>query len=191
MHVIGPAVTIATGLTVANYAGKFGDRKVDIKEGEYAIPKYDMYFDNVKYMNTELWFMPDLCLVILYGMTFLLHVVGLFNVDYVRFGYELGTLYIIRGIACRLTVGYVSPRSLATSDIKGGANCYITDLVISGHTMTASVLFCNVLDVCTSNWLVMLYTIVWAVSVSSNLFVGDHYSSDVFIGLVLTWLLHY
>lgn len=189
MQFIGAVVTFVAGALIADRAGKFGDNLVRTYN---LAPIYDLYDETIGYMNEQLWYLPDFTIAILYVLTLLLWSLSILNINLTLLFYELGILYIIRGIACRLTIGYISRRGITCRGaVQGGANCYISDLVISGHTMTASVLFYSVVDVCDSNWLVIIYTIIWVLSVSSNLFVGDHYSSDVFLGLVLPWLLHY
>lgn len=190
LQFIGSVVLLVTGAILADHAGKFGDNIAD--DNSYVTPRYDMYYDLINRIDVSLWYVPDMSITVLYGLTLVLHLFGVIKIAFTKLIFELGVLYIIRAIACRLTVGYSSPRSTVTyGKIKGGTNCYVSDLVISEHTMTASILFCTVFDVCNSNWLLALYGVIWFVSVSSNLFVGDHYSSDVFIGLVITYLLHY
>lgn len=189
--------TMVVGVVLSNAAGRFGDAIADTYPIQ--IPKYDLYLDTVGYITKRLWFMPDLTLVLLGSTGLMACLFNYISIDYEQFIYELGLLYIIRAVACRLTVGYVSPRRVITRGlVSGGANCYYSDLVVSGHTMTACMMYYFMFDELrrdirnTDNITVLsCVTMLWIVSVSSNLIVGDHYSSDVFLGLVLPYLLHY
>lgn len=190
MQFVVPVATLTLGTGLAKHAGKFGDKIVtdDLwAPRQYMVPKYDMYFDNFKF-HVNWWFVPDLTLSLLFLMLFF----QMYLVNYSKLIFELGVVYIIRAIACRLTVGYVSLRRAMTfGQIKGGGNCYYSDLVVSGHTLTACIFYFNILDIYDNNIFLIVYTLIWAISVGSNLFVGDHYSSDVFLGIIISFLLHY
>ena len=113
-------------------------------------------------------------------------------IKFTHFVRVYGFVFLIRGLCIATTSGYVSYRKkIGKHKQQHGANSNYTDLVISGHTMTACLLFYNIID--SNCGLVYLYVscVMTTFSVFVNLLVGDHYVSDLIIAVTLSCLAHY
>ena len=181
------------------------------------VPHYDLFHSNVRRppcINHH--YLADLfiCLLIVLWAP---HVTVL---TYSRFLSVFVFLFTVRFACIHSTIGYVSMRKAKNYDMGAGSNKNFTDMVISGHTITAVLIWLNILDTLhpdipeigfidhvlpsiypseiyniVSDVLLHWYTIVaflaTIASVLSNLFVGDHYTSDLIIATTLVYLAHY
>ncbi len=188
-----------------NHVGKFSDGLVNANVGpNYLTPIYDVYYSNVNRIFTNYHMLPDICTGILFITAVIIHgevsfanfylSYNLYNIEQIL--YQTSILYLIRATACRSTIGYASKRHTLPANKSlnnmAGLNCYFSDLVISGHTITSTISFCFLFDVYAEQLTqIISVVLMWLVSVSSNLLIGDHYTSDIFIAIVLTFLLHW
>ena len=152
-------------------------------------PIYDVWHNNISnyiIFLGELWWLPD--------VTLLINMLGIMALDYNQlelFIYQLSILYTIRLFACGSTIGYVSPRYVITNNNYGILNNYCTDLYISGHTLTATLMWCFMMDINHDLLAIITLTVVCLISIISNLIIGDHYTADVIVGIALPILLHW
>lgn len=98
--------------------------------------------------------------------------------------------YLIRLLSIISTYGYVSRRYLLDTHYNTGFNANFSDLVISEHVGLTWILAIDILKhgLC---WQKNIATWLAVLSAYVNLAVGDHYSSDVILGAIISTLLQY
>jgi len=177
-------VLLVLFLQICNYSiGKANDKLAvynSIYESDYLTPIYDVYFSHNKAFLIDHHYLPDLILFINMLLS------CWFIEDYNLLLNSLIAFYLIRGICIFITVGYVSVRFLEKKKInQKGTNTIFTDLCISGH-----VGMCCILSLCVVNPVIRFLSLILSgLMIFVNLAVGDHYSSDVFLGTVLAVLI--
>ena len=179
------------------------------------VPTYDVWISNFGVPLVKHHYLPDLLGA---GMFALFVGTMWFGavLDLDRFVRVHSFLLAVRLACIGTTYGYASPRlhaetkasggnssgsgrargrgepslSSDSSVRKGGFNSGSFDLVISGHTMLKVLLFLHLYDQ-SPLWYSLPAGVFAVFAVSSNLLVGDHYSSDIILAVVLTYLSHY
>jgi hypothetical protein len=152
-------------------------------------PTFDIYHhligENLRFLFLY-WWVPDLTLLItMFSIMFLSYE------DIEKFIYQLSLLHIIRNLACISTTGYISPRYVYSRCKIGITNACCSDLYISGHSMTATLVWCFIHD---TNINIVLYLFICFIAFStvlSNLLIGDHYTADVIVGVSLAMCIHW
>lgn len=100
--------------------------------------------------------------------------------------------YSIRGICIATTTGYTSMRQHKGhhgGKKETGMNFAHTDLVISGHTGGAWIMALDIMQY-GSGWKPVVSLMLAISSAFFNLANGDHYTSDVILGMLLPALIH-
>ena len=153
------------------------------------VPTFDIYHHFLGYNLRSFfrfWWIPDSLLL----MT-IVFVCFLQYKEFEQFIYELCILQIIRILACVSTVGYVSPRYFYNRCHLGFTNNCFSDLYISGHSLTATLIWCFMYDKNLSFIWYSLITLIAFLAVVSNLLVGDHYTADIRVGVSLAMAVHW
>lgn len=112
---------------------------------------------------------------------------------YCKFVFEHAILIVARGLSICATVGYVSFRKFEThpdtppSLIRSGGN---SDLTVSGHTMVQTLILCFIHDVAPL-WYFYGTSFIVFTGLAIIVLSGEHYTSDVILGSVLAFFVHY
>lgn len=98
-------------------------------------------------------------------------------------------LYFIRGVAIGLTSGYSSYRHASGlyNEDERNMSRFFSDLVVSGHVGVVWLLIFEVLGRC-AFYKKIIWIFMGTMSVAVNLLVGDHYCSDIWLGIILAGL---
>lgn len=185
-------ICIITTVCVAylnKIVANFHDRVyINTPTKELPYPVYDLWFSNFSAPLIEHHYLPDLSLLVMFCLAYqyITYITLMHFVRVYRF------VYIVRCLCIATTSGYVSYRKKEGNHLQVfGANSSYTDLVISGHTMTAMLLFCVIYDSECSEHYLVISSLTATMSVVSNLLVGDHYVSDLVIAIALSCLAYY
>jgi membrane-associated phospholipid phosphatase len=152
-------------------------------------PTFDIYHHliggNLRFLF-RYWWVPDsmLCITMLF-------ITLLSYEDIEKFIFQLSILHMVRNLACISTTGYLSPRYIYNRCKAGIMNGCCSDLYISGHSMTATLLWCFIHDANINIILYMIISCIAFLAVVSNLLVGDHYTADVIVGVSLAMGIHW
>lgn len=152
-------------------------------------PTFDIYHNligsNLRCLF-RYWWVPDSMLLIT-----MLFIPLLSYEDIEKFIFQLSLLHMVRNLTCISTTGYLSPRYIYSRCKVGIMNGCCSDLYISGHSMTATLVWCFIHD---TNINIVLYSLISCIAflaVVSNLLVGDHYTADVIVGVSLAMCIHW
>jgi hypothetical protein len=161
-------------------------------ENKIIIPIYDVIITNIGVPLSNYYWLPDVFVII----SFVLMTPFITLPIYIRFMEEHAILLVIRFVTIFSTTGYVSARhhllkvNNYSSKTPGVMNAGYADLTISGHATTMVLFLYHICDSCS-----MLYMLVASLIISfgilSNILNGDHYTSDVILAIILTYLVHY
>ena len=151
------------------------------------VPIYDIIISNIGIPLIEYYYLPDMFI----GISLLLAAPFVTYATYIQFIKEHMTILLIRSSAILSTMGHISARYNIQKKTLGHLNAGFSDLVISGHATTMALLLCLILDL-SPTW---IYSAVSFVLISfgilSNILNGDHYTSDVILGIALVYFIHY
>lgn len=160
----------------SNIVGKVSDQRC---VNYYTVPVYDIWNEYFFYLP-NLWFLPDIFIGIFAGIF-----INSCSLDTILdFLLKHAILNFIRCACCFSTTGYVSIRYDRFNSNQGMFNCYFSDMCISGHAMTMTLLYLFTYTIS-----VYFMTGLLLVSLLSILMVGDHYTSDVILGISLSLLI--
>ena len=189
MHVlIYIVVTIITCYCNTLIGTIHDNRHIHTPKEQLLVPLYDVWYSNFGAPLINYSYLPD----ILIWINILLLIPCLVYNTFIHFINVLCFLFTIRGLCIFSTSGYVSYRKKNTDVLLvTSINNSYTDMVISGHTMTSILLFCHIYDSECSSLYVIISSIITFFSIFTILLVGDHYVSDILIGLTLSFLSHY
>ena len=168
-----------------NYMGRHHDKYA---RRPYLKPFYDIYHSNFGIPLHRMYWLADIVIVILAILW--LTVCDWQALEEIIHMYI--AMYSIRLACISCTSGYVSPRKLHTDhqQLYGTNNCF-TDMCISGHLLTTCILAFSVLDLTDNIEEQSIAITLIIMSFGINLLNGDHYTSDLILGVVLPYIAHY
>ena len=141
----------------------------------FLCPTYDLYHSNFPALLLQHHYLADLNIVLL-----LLQWCPTYEILHEALSAYI-VLYSIRVLCIASTSGYLSPRKIQTIHKQTlGTNRRFTDMVISGHMLSSCI-------IAFSNPSTLAYVLVCA-SAFINLSNGDHYTSDIILGVALPYL---
>ncbi len=154
------------------------------------IPAYDIYYSHVSCWLANYHLIPNIILSITLALWCTIYTDDVMSAILNK----LIVFYGIRLVSISTTQGFVSYRyyhhkyNLDTG-LLWGANSSCSDLTISGHAGLAWLLVCDILQ---HGECYQKNIAVWLgiAQIYTNLAVGDHYTSDLFIGWILAVLIH-
>lgn len=173
-------------LAVVLYVTTIISRRMDHvvrNSATYIRPVHDLYHSNYDtYLIRNHWIVDVIC-----GITWLCWASVVTWQQTINTVISLTLMYLIRLISISTTYGYVSPRFIqgGVSDRHVGANCFISDLTISGHVSTVTIMCADMLKY-GNYWQKIIACVLNLAAIYCNLANGDHYTSDVFLGLVIS-----
>jgi hypothetical protein len=151
-----------------------------VREKICSVPSYDLYISNFPVFLMEYHFLPDLLLVTNI-------VISCMFVEYKLLINSLLIFYLIRLLVIYSTVGYVSFRFYKMKNTESYlSNSLFTDLCISGHVGCSFIIS---LCICENNIIQSISLLISSLLAFVNLACGDHYSSDVILGIILSILI--
>ena len=163
---------------------KISDKTVD-KRG--TVPIYDIMISNIGIPLIDYYYLPDVFI----GVSIMLFLPFVTYATYIQFIKEHMTILLIRSSAILSTMGHISARYNVQKRSLGYFNAGFSDLVISGHATTMALLLCYVLDL-SNMWQYSVISFILIVfGILSNILNGDHYTSDVVLGMALVYFVHY
>ena len=163
---------------------KISDKTVG-KRG--TVPIYDIMISNIGIPLIDYYYLPDVFI----GVSIMLFLPFVTYATYIQFIKEHMTILLIRSSAILSTMGHISARYNVQKRSLGYFNAGFSDLVISGHATTMALLLCYVLDLSTMWQYSVISFILIVFGILSNILNGDHYTSDVVLGMALVYFVHY
>ena len=164
------------------------NRFSDSKSKKCTYPSYDIFHSNISCKLMHHPYLSDLLLL----FTALQWLTVSSQITTASFFLKTAFFYFIRAVTLRLTVGFASPRYYfgLHHNAKNGTNNHFMDLTISGH-VGLTTLYC--LDLCLlgNNWHRIFAVVNLINSVMMNLLIGDHYSSDLWLGFIIPCLIYW
>ncbi len=154
-------------------------------EDNTVIPLYDIFYCNVSdnFLMFDKFYMPDMFVIISLFLAYP------YSLSYAFIKLHM-ILLLVRFLCVISTSGYSSIRYAYRGDTRGMFNRAHNDLVISGHTMYKTL--CLLFILSNSGILYGLFCcIIIVAGILSNLLVGDHYTSDIILGVTLSILIYY
>ena len=149
------------------------------------VPVFDLFYYVIseQILMFDKFYLPDVFI----GLSFVF-----------AYPYSLSTAFIkmhtiillIRFLCVITTSGYVSVRYARFYDTRGLFNGLHADLIISGHAMYKTL--CILFIIHNSGVIYSLLCVpVLIFGILTNLLVGDHYTSDIILGISLAILVYY
>jgi hypothetical protein len=173
-------------LYISHVTSKYSDN-ISSKCSTHSIPSYDLFNYYFGAPLMKYYWLADASAMIMILLAYpYIHLI-----DMNRFYLVNGTLLLIRALAVTSTIGYISMRgrSMIKTQKTIASNCH-TDLVVSGHSIINTLIFLNILQVAP-----FIYTIsilpTYIFCVLTALLIGDHYTSDIILGIALSILTHH
>lgn len=185
------------------WATDYFSAKCDIDNLPILQPNYDIYFSNIGWKILDYHELPNMLLIICV-IIFIVTSISISN--YKLFALEHSILLWIRILVISSTIGYRSYRTIyyiknnidydahknkSSIHLQKRLNAHYSDLAISGHALASCLLMIISIENTSNIFLQILIGSICSISILSNLVVGDHYTSDIILAIVITVLLHY
>lgn len=153
-------------------------------ESNTVIPVYDIFYYNAdnSCLMFDRFYLPDVFAII----SLLLTYPHSLSTPFIKMHI---VLLIIRFLCVISTSGYSSLRYAYNRDERGLMNNLHNDLIVSGHAMYKTLCLMFIVNNCSVLYSIICMPII-IFGILTNLFVGDHYTSDVILGVSLAILIY-